>query len=458
MIAYSGRNKLVFDWTRLFRRIVQYTWLIVLATVFWGTLMFQIGERVTPPFYVASTRIVVLREVWNEKLDSYDLSVSKYMRYDYSEMIYSRKVIEAAIEKLGLDTTYEKVRNRVFASGKPDSRILDIIVLDRNPDKAKQLANTIREETYLFMKEDLKMVDVTMNVIDEGYVWEERYSFNVKYWLIPSASLAFLITTAVIIIVYLLEDTVSETTDIEKRLKLGVLGSVPKKTQINKQEVVESYNRIRTNVEFTGANTIAITSTIPNEGKSSIAFELAEAFAQTEKKVLLIDADLRKSILTGRHSKGRVKLGLTHYLTGMHSFEEVCSKTDKENLQVVYAGLVPPNPCELLNGKKFEKLLYSAREQYDMVIVDTPPIGSVIDAAVVAAKCDGAIYVIAAQEVNLGFVQKVKQQLEATGKPILGCILNKAQEKKVQCKKQKEDRELVEEEFEVLFSNTGLSA
>lgn len=458
MISYSRKNSREFDWEGILRRVGKYMWLIVLATVFWSTLMLKIGEKVTPPVYVATTRIAVLRETGDGVLEPYDLSLSKYMAYDFTQMVYSRNVIEKVIEKLEWNVTYEYMRRHIFVSKKSNACVLDIIVTDQNPDRARNVANMVREETYLFMKETLKIADVMINVVDDGSVSEERHSINMKYWFLPGAFGGFSITTAIIIIVYLLEDSVRKTEDIEKRLRLSVLGSIPKKTEANKQEVAEAYNRIRTNIEFAGTDikVFAITSTIPNEGKSSVAYELAEAFAKTEKRVLLIDADLRKSVLIGRHCKGRVSFGLVHYLAGKQTFEEVCAKTDVENFQVIYAGWVPANPCELLSSRKFEELLSTAKGQYDMVIVDTPPIGSVIDAAIVTSKCDGAVYVIAAETVSLRFIKNVKQQLEDTGKPILGCVLNKMEKNKDMYQDEREMEAQQWEEYEPLFSNSDM--
>lgn len=201
--------------------------------------------------------------------------------------------------------------------------------------------------------------------------------------------------------------------------------------QLKKEELdyksKEAYKTLRTNVEFSGSNikVIAVTSCTPNEGKSSISYELAVSFAQNGKKVLLVDADLRKSVLVRRHHKGKVRFGLVHYLVGKYSFEEVCCQTDTKNLHMIFAGPVPPNPSELLGNKYFEEMLQMVRKQYDIVIIDTPPLGSVIDSAIVAKQCDGVMLVIANGEISYRFAQKVKEQLDKSECHILGCVLNK---------------------------------
>ena len=126
-----------------------------------------------------------------------------------------------------------------------------------------------------------------------------------------------------------------------------------------------------------------------------------------------------------RHKRGKVRLGLVNYLVGKCELEEALCETDIDNLYMVFSGPVPPNPSELLGSWKFTEMIQKAREEYDMVIIDTPPLGSVIDAAVVSKCCDGAVVVIAAGNVSYRFARKVKEQLDVAECRILGCVLNK---------------------------------
>lgn len=189
----------------------------------------------------------------------------------------------------------------------------------------------------------------------------------------------------------------------------------------------EAYKRLRTNVQFCGSDVkvIALTSTVPNEGKSSVSFNLAASIAESGKKVIFLDADLRKSVLVGRYKINKAVKGLTHYLSGVNPFDEVVYSTNVDNLHVVFSGPVPPNPAELLGNKYFKSLIAQLRRTYDYIIIDTPPIGSVIDAAVVAEECDGVILVISAGEISYKLVQNTKMQMEKSNCKILGAVLNK---------------------------------
>ena len=189
----------------------------------------------------------------------------------------------------------------------------------------------------------------------------------------------------------------------------------------------ESYKTLRTNLEFSGKDrrVISVTSSTPNEGKTSVSFQLAISIAEGGKKVVLVDADLRKSVLKGRYKSNASRYGLSHYLSGQASISEICCKTNIPNFYVIFSGPVPPNPSELLGNDAFELLLEYLRKEYDYVIVDTPPLGSVIDGAVAAQHCDGTVIVIESGAISYKFAQKVKEQLEKVDCRILGVILNK---------------------------------
>lgn len=205
-----------------------------------------------------------------------------------------------------------------------------------------------------------------------------------------------------------------ETVSINKLINLDFQGN-------------EAYKTLRTNIQFCGDDikVIGITSTIPNEGKSSVSLNLAVSMAEDGNKVVFVDADLRKSVLIGRYKIDRPIRGLTHYLSGINKADEIIYKTTIENLHMIFSGPIPPNPSELLGGVKFANLIQVLGQTYDYVIIDTPPVGSVIDGAVVAKVCDGMIMVVEANRISYKFGQKVKTQLDKTGCRILGAVLNK---------------------------------
>ena len=189
----------------------------------------------------------------------------------------------------------------------------------------------------------------------------------------------------------------------------------------------EAYKTLRTNLLFCGKSTKAVsfTSCLPNEGKTTVVFQLALSMAELGKKTLLIDADIRKSVLASRYQADQRTKGLSEYLSDQAELEECIYRSNLENLDVFFTGKTAPNPSELLSGEKFKQLIQKMKERYDYVLIDCPPLGNVIDAAVVSAATDGAILILESGNVNRKFASEVKNQLLRSGCKILGVVLNK---------------------------------
>lgn len=193
----------------------------------------------------------------------------------------------------------------------------------------------------------------------------------------------------------------------------------------------EAFKVLRTNLQFCGqeVQAIAVTSCNENEGKTTVSLQLARSLAELGKRVLVIDVDMRKSVMAGRNTNAQNVVGLSEILTGMVKLGDAIYSTQYPNLQIIFAGQYPPNPVELLSGKHFKKLLEEARKAYQYIIVDTPPLGMVIDAAVVAPNCDGTIIVVGNTAVRYRRAQEVVAQLEKGGSKILGVVRNKSSKK-----------------------------
>lgn len=189
----------------------------------------------------------------------------------------------------------------------------------------------------------------------------------------------------------------------------------------------EYYNALRTNIQLSGNNlqVISITSVKPGEGKSTTSTNIAWAFARAGYKTLLLDADIRNSVMSGVFKSREKITGLTEFLSGTTDLSHGLCDTNVENLFVVQAGSISPNPTALLQSENFSTMIDTLRKYFDYIIVDTAPIGIVIDAAIITQKCDASVLVTAVGEVNRKDVQKAKGQLEQTNKPFLGVVLNK---------------------------------
>lgn len=196
-------------------------------------------------------------------------------------------------------------------------------------------------------------------------------------------------------------------------------------------EMNESMNVLRTNVSYSGEGVklVAITSVSENEGKSVVAYEMMRNYANAGFKTLLIDADLRKSTFTARYNvtadDGHQLTGLADVLSGKGEINDAVYRTNITNAYVLPIGSYVLNPTPLFSGKLFGAMLDVLKKAFDFIIIDTPPLGRVIDAAIIAPNCDGAMIVVAANEVDYRQVNDAKNQLLRVGANVLGCVLNK---------------------------------
>ncbi|MFZ3132081.1 MAG: CpsD/CapB family tyrosine-protein kinase [Desulfosporosinus sp.] len=200
----------------------------------------------------------------------------------------------------------------------------------------------------------------------------------------------------------------------------------------SKSPISEAYRTLRTNVQFTGVDSktkkIMITSSGPREGKSTTVANLAVSIAQAGKSVLVIDADLRNPTQHKLFGLDNAQ-GLSAALVQDQDYRQYIRETAVPGVMVLTGGPTPPNPAELVGSKRMKRLIQEASGQYDMVLIDTPPIVAVTDAAILAQEVDGVILVLASGEVNKDFALRAKELLDKVGAKILGAVLNKVDTK-----------------------------
>lgn len=199
-----------------------------------------------------------------------------------------------------------------------------------------------------------------------------------------------------------------------------------KNSEINRN-MAESVKALRTNIFLCGDDfrSILFTSCFPNEGKSSIVFELSKSITEVGKSVVLLDTDLRKSVLVGRYGISDAPYGLTHFLAGQNKLVDIIYETNIPNMFLIHAGTEAPNPAELLSNQKFEKMMEVLKKEFDYVLIDAAPLGSVIDAAIIAGHADGCVLVIEHNAVSIKLATDIKHQIEKTNCKLLGAVLNK---------------------------------
>lgn len=194
-----------------------------------------------------------------------------------------------------------------------------------------------------------------------------------------------------------------------------------------KSPISEQYRTIRTNVQYSSVDkeikTLIVTSSGPAEGKSTTVANLAVVFAQLGKKVLLVDADLRKPTVHRTFGVNNL-FGFTTVLTKQATLGSTVLETDEKDLYILTSGPVPPNPAELLSSKSMEQFIEEAKEQFDYVLFDTPPLLAVADPQILANKVDGSIYVVYSGKTEIDQAKKAKELLENAQSKLVGVVLN----------------------------------
>jgi len=331
--------------------------------------------------------------------------------------------------------------------------------------RAKQADLERKLAEYDTLKDELEMLKETKKEFDE-YIREvqrvvvEKTAVKIrvaqravnplqrsspKLLLLPvCVFLALVLAVGVAVGLELLDTSVRTPQDIIRHLRVPLLGTVPdvddEEIDIENVEtavqtaphsmVAEAFRTIRTNLQFSvpadRQRTLLITSPRPDDGKTAVACNLAASIALTGRRVLLVDANLRRPAL-GRVFPNIGQAGLTNFLVGGADLDELICKTDMANLDVIGSGPMPPNPAELLNGSLAGKFLESALAQYDQIILDTPPALLASDASALATRVDGVILVCRAKDNSRGQAQRALSLLDRVNAFVLGGILNCAQ-------------------------------
>ena len=192
--------------------------------------------------------------------------------------------------------------------------------------------------------------------------------------------------------------------------------------------ISEAYRTIRTGIEFSNLDKdlkiICITSSKKDEGKTTLLSNLGVSFAKIDKKVLLIDADLRNPSISKMFDTSNTQ-GLMDILLGKKNIQDCVKKTKQENLYILTGGTIPPNPAEVLSSKKMSEFIESIKDEYDYIFIDSPPVGVVSDASIISAYSDGVIFVVGANEVDSNLAKIAKERLDSVKANIVGVILNK---------------------------------
>jgi capsular exopolysaccharide synthesis family protein len=279
-----------------------------------------------------------------------------------------------------------------------------------------------------------------ISVLDEAVAPSTPSSPKPLLNLLAGVFLGFIVGIALALLRELLDDRVRSIEEVERKLALTSLGQIPLVTAADKPALIASlddpgselgihYSAFRTSLLFstrTGLpKTVAITSSVEGEGKSTTALATARSLASAGKRVLLIEGDMRRKTITDLLHLNE-EAGLSALLTGQASFDEAIQNTGVPNLDAISGGPLPPNPADILDPERLKVVLDCAAQFYDCVIVDAPPVTDLADAPLIAAAAKNVVFVVAAKSHHPGRAKAALRRLRATGATILGAVLTKA--------------------------------
>lgn len=423
-------------------RILRSRWISILALTLLGIVSAVVLTLMTTPMYQATTRLFVSTTVGASASDLYQGNrLSQERVLSYTELLEGMTLAQRTIDKLNLSISADKLQRKVKANAKLDTVLITVKVTDESPVRARDIANALSDEFVELVRE---LETPTAGAAPDARVVVEQRAAVPAEPLTPrpAQNLAFGLILGVIagIGVALLRDsldnTVKDQATLEQLTATGMVGSIPTdKTRASEPAVsfgsensaiAESFRKLRTNLHFLAVDNpprmIVVTSSVPSEGKTTTAINIALALAESENSVLLVDGDMRRPAVSS-YLDVVGSVGLSTVLSGSATTSEALQETRYQRLSVLAAGTTPPNPSELLGSLAAKSLLQELREQFDYVIIDTPPLMAVTDAAVLSVTADGALMMVRFGHTKREQVAQSVRMLKDVGASLLGTVM-----------------------------------
>ena len=429
------------------------------------------------PKYEATATVIVSSDKSNANLPG-EVATNKNLIDTYTQVVKSHRVLDKVKGDMNTELAYNDMLGMIEVSAIKGTEIINITTTDRDAEFATKMTNKIADH---FVKEIAKIYnDRNINVLDSAVTPTEPANIKVVRQEIIAFAAGIIVSVSILFLIFYFDRSVKTSEQVESQLHLPVIGKIhmidAEKERLKRRQralalkakkeakeddsaenaenaeneeeaseedlsselilknnpksiISEDFRTVRTSLDFSlvgkNNNSLVLTSTVPNEGKSFVSANLAIAFANTGKKVLLVDADMR---LGRQHEIFELsnQAGLSNLLvetTGDH-LRKYVQKTEIENLSVVTRGVTPPNPAELIDSKQMEKFIATVKSKYDYVIIDSAPVYNLADSLIISKKADRTMIVCRANKTNIDHVKDGLKSLQAIDANIAGVILN----------------------------------
>ncbi|MEU7740396.1 polysaccharide biosynthesis tyrosine autokinase [Nonomuraea sp. NPDC049158] len=423
-----------------YMRLVRRNWLLILASLAIGMGAAAVVTANTPPKYVAAISMLVSGQDREGGLSAaYQAGILSAQRVQsYATLLSSHRVVS----QIAAPEDIRSVQANISAEVVPGTVLLHATVTDSDPVRAAQLANALGARFTQLIDQIERVTPasrpaIKITVVDQAETPQAPVSPRPVINMVLAVLISLLAALAALVLRDRLDTTIKSSDTLQRASKSSTLGVIGYERDARRHPLIvrsggrssrsEAFRSLRTNLQFIGVDrqprSLVITSCLPNEGKSSTSSNLAIALAQAGWRVLLVDGDLRRPrIPTYLGIEGAV--GLTDVLIGKARLDEVIQPWGEPRLFVLPSGRIPPNPSELLGSRGMRQVIDQVMDDYDIVIVDAPPLLPVTDAATLSAICDGVLLVARYGKTRQEHILRGIELLASINARIVGTVMN----------------------------------
>jgi capsular exopolysaccharide synthesis family protein len=429
---------------RDYLRILRRNWILIVAAALAGLLIGGAASVLTKPTYTAETQLfVAIQSSGTVQELQQGNTFSQARVQSYVKTVASPVVLQPAIDSLGLGVTAEELAEQVKANTDVNTVLINISVTDHSPVQAAAIAQAvasslIRAVDTLEKPKTGGTSPVSLSIIKPAVAPAAPSAPSTRLNLLLGFVLGLALGVAAAVLRTTLDNRIRGEADLRRVTDAPLLGGIafdqdatkkPLLTQAPPQSPrAESFRQLRTNLQFANvsgqAKTVLVTSSLPGEGKSTTATNMAIALAQAGQTVCLIDADLRRPMVNEYLGLDR-GAGLTTALVGIADVDDLLQPWGDDSLFVLASGQIPPNPSERLGSNEMKHLIARLGDSFDTVVIDAPPLLPVTDAAVLSQHVAGVVVVVGSQKLRYQDLEKSLNALDMVGSNVLGIVLNR---------------------------------